>query len=165
MKAYKGFNRDEDGTLSCQDFIYELGKTYKHEGEIELCRSGFHACHELWQTWPYYPNDGQTVYYEVECGGDMIESEDGDGKFVCSEIRLVKEIDMTCVARFDDTWPFSEGFAKVELDGKYNFINTEGKLLSKRWFDVVCGFSEGFAWVILDGKWLKINKKGEFVKK
>jgi len=157
MKAYKGFNRDEDGTLSCRGFIYEPGKTYKHEGKIELCESGFHACHVLWQTWPYYPNDGQTVYYEVECGGDMIESEDSDGKFVCSEITLLKEIDMTDVARFDNTWPFSEGFATVEVEGKLNFINTEGKILSEQWFDNAWCFSEGFAAVRLNDKWNFIN--------
>ena len=27
MKAYKGFHRNEDGTLSCLDFTYEVGKT------------------------------------------------------------------------------------------------------------------------------------------
>ena len=72
MKAYKGFNRNENSKLSCQGFVYEPGKTYKHEGKIELCESGFHACHELWQVWPFYPNNGQTTYYEVECGGKII---------------------------------------------------------------------------------------------
>ena len=163
MKAYKGFNRRDDGTLSCRGFIYEPGKTYKHKRKIELCKSGFHACHELWQTWVFYPNNGQTAYYEVECGGNMTESKDGDGKFVCSEITLLKEISMTDVARFDNAWAFSEDFAKVKIDGKWNFINTEGEILSEQWFGNACNFSEGFARVELDGKYNFINTEGEIV--
>jgi len=163
MRAYKGFNKSEDGTLSCKGFIYEPGKTYKHEYGIELCRSGFHACQELWQTWPFYPNNGQTAYYEVECGGNMIESEDGDGKFVCSEITLLKEIGMTDVARFDAAGKFLEGFASIKLDEKWNFINTEGKMLSERWFDGAGYFSGGFAKVKLDEKCNFINTEGKIM--
>jgi hypothetical protein len=165
MKAYKGFNRNDDGTLSCRGFIYEPGKTYKHEGKIELCESGFHACHELWQVWTYYQNNGQTAYYEVECGGDMIESEDSDGKFVCSEITLVKEVDVSDVERFDSAGSFSEGFAWVKIDGKSNYINTEGKFLSEQWFDNAWNFREGFAVVRLNDKWNFINTEGEILSK
>ena len=38
VKGFKGFNED----LTCRGFQYEIGKTYKHNGEVELCRSGFH---------------------------------------------------------------------------------------------------------------------------
>lgn len=30
-------------------------------------------------------------------------------------------------SRFDHVYSFSEGFAKVELDGKWNFINENGE--------------------------------------
>ena len=163
MKAYKGFNRHDDGTLWCQDLQYEPGKTYKHEGKVKLCKSGFHACHELWQVLPYYPNNGKTVYYEVECGGEIIESDDDDGKFVCSEIRLVKEIDMTDVAKFDFACDFHEGFALVGLNGKMNFIDTEGKLLSEQWYDGEGHFSEGFAAVKLNSKWNHIDTSGKLL--
>lgn len=36
--GYKGFNSD----LTCRDFQYEIGKTFIHDGDIELCREGFH---------------------------------------------------------------------------------------------------------------------------
>ena len=113
MRAYKGFNRNEDGTLSCNDFTYEVGKTYKHNGGIEICKSGFHACHELHQCWRYYPNNGKNVFCEVECGGDIIESEDWDGKLVCSEITILREVDMSGVEVFDVAWYFCEGYARV----------------------------------------------------
>jgi len=39
VKAYKAFNQD----MTCRGFQYEVGKTYKHEGDASLCNTGFHA--------------------------------------------------------------------------------------------------------------------------
>ena len=64
---------------------------------------------------------------------------------------------------FSDVDNFSGGFAKVELNGKWNFINTEGKLLSERWFDYEGGFYEGFAAVKLNDKWNYINTEGSLL--
>ena len=163
MKAYKGFNRHDDGTLWCKDFQYEVGKTYTHEGETKLCRSGFHACHELCQVWFFYPNDGNNVFYEVECGGEIIEREHNNGKFVCSEITLVREIDMSDMAKFDNAANFHEGFAQVKLDDKWNHIDTSGKLLSEQWYDEAWSFHEGFAVVELNGKYNFIHTKGNLL--
>ena len=163
MIAYKGFKRHDDGTLWCQDLQYEVGKTHKHEGKIELCVTGFHACHELHQAWQFYPNDGFNVFYEVECGGEIIESEENDGKFVCSEITLIKEVDMSDVEKFDEADHFSDGFSVVMLNDKYNFIDTEGKLLSERWFDGAYCFSEGFALIYLNGKYNFIDTEGNLL--
>ena len=163
MKAYKGFERHDDGTLWCQDFQYDVGKTYKHEGKIELCVTGFHACHELHQVWQFYPNNGTNVFYEVECGGEIIESEENDGKFVCSEITLVREIDMSDVEKFGYACLFHEGFAVVILNEKYNFINTSGKLLSELWYNDAWGFREGFAPVKLNGKFNFIDTEGKLL--
>ena len=58
---------------------------------------------------------------------------------------------------------FNEGFALVELNGKCNFINQEGRLLSDQWFDNVGNFNEGFAWLELNGKCNFINQEGKFL--
>ena len=163
MKAYKGFNKHEDGTLWCRDMQYEVGKTYIYDGLIELCKRGFHACHELHQVWLFYPNNGNIVFYEVECGGCVIESDEGDGKIVCSEITLLKEVDMTGVANFDYAGYFREGCVMVEKGGKYNFINKEVKLLSEEWWDDAWSFREGYACVKKDGKWNFINREGKLL--
>ena len=61
---------------------------------------------------------------------------------------------------FDNMRIFIEGFAGVRLNGKWNFINTEGQLLSKQWFDDAGNFSEGFVVVRLNGKRYNLDKEG-----
>ena len=163
MKAYKGLLKHKDGTLWCRDMQYEVGKTYTYDDEIELCESGFHACHELHQVWMFYPNNGNIVFYEVECGGCVIESNEGDGKFVCSEITLLKEVDMTGAANFDCAGCFIEGYSVVKKAGKYNFINTEGKLLSEEWWDAARSFNKDYAVVERAGKYNYINTEGKLL--
>ena len=46
---------------------------------------------------------------------------------------------------------FHDGFARVELNGKYNFIDTKGNILADQWFDYVYDFHDGFAPVELNG--------------
>ena len=64
---------------------------------------------------------------------------------------------------FDEIYNFSEGFASVRLNDKYNSINQEGKLVSNQWFDAVVDFREGFVRVKLNGKWNLINTKGNLL--
>ena len=162
MKAYKGFEKHEDGTLWCRDFQYEVGKAYKFEGEPVLCKEGFHACHEPYQCWAFYPNNGENVYYEVECGGKIVESDDGDGKFVCTEITLVREISAP-ENKFGYCGDFCDGYARVRLNSKYNYINTKGKYISEQWWDYCWDFCNGYAMVKLNDKWNYINTDGKLL--
>ena len=65
--------------------------------------------------------------------------------------------------KFDWMGDFKEGFAAVKLNGKCNFINTEGKLLSRQWFDWMEAIEDGFAEVSLNGKWNFINTEGQIL--
>ena len=64
------------------------------------------------------------------------------------------------------------GFAKVKLNDKYNFVNNERKIISKRWFDFVQSFHNGFAKVTNrfigthgyeEEEYNFINEKGEIL--
>ena len=88
MIAYKGFNKD----MTCRGFQYEEGKEYEHDGDIELCKSGFHACEYPLDCFRYYaPN--KSVYHRVELCGDM-DSHHGDEKVVASNIKIGAELDI-----------------------------------------------------------------------
>ena len=58
-------------------------------------------------------------------------------------------------------WEFNEGFAAVQKDGKWGYINTKGEQIVECKFDDAYYFNEGFARVKKDGKWGYINTKGE----
>ena len=64
---------------------------------------------------------------------------------------------------FDECHLPKNGFSVVKKDNQYNYINTEGKILSpSQWFDWVGNFNGGFTRVKLNEKgWNFINQKGE----
>ena len=64
---------------------------------------------------------------------------------------------------FNNVSGFHNGFAAVELNEKWNFINTRGELLCNKWFDYCSDFNDGFAVVELNGKWNFINTHGELL--
>lgn len=85
IKGYKVLNPD----WTCRDFRYELGKTYKHEGEIGLCIAGFHFCQKISDCFNYYMFDSHNIVVEVEALGQTIS----DGiKSVTDEIKIVREL-------------------------------------------------------------------------
>ena len=58
---------------------------------------------------------------------------------------------------------FYDDCANVNLNGKWNFINRNNKLLSDTWYDYVGSFSDGYAAVQLDGKLNLIGKDGKYL--
>ena len=84
MKGYKAFDKG----LICRGFKYEVGKTYKHSGEIGLCESGFHFCKTALDCTNYYDHTS-SEFAEIEAIGKVIE---GDGKCVTDEIKIARVI-------------------------------------------------------------------------
>ena len=64
---------------------------------------------------------------------------------------------------FDDAGDFHDGYAPVRLNGKYNFIDTEGKIQFDQWFDYVDNFHEGYAEVQLNGKYNFTDTEGDIL--
>ena len=86
IKGYKVFNSD----WTCRDFVYEVGKTYKHNGDIGICKAGFHFCRKASDCFQYYKFDSENKVAEVEAIG-LVESD--NTKSVTDEIKIVREIE------------------------------------------------------------------------
>ena len=63
--------------------------------------------------------------------------------------------------KYDYIGTFVEDFAKVELNGKYGFINQKGEEIIPLKYDWAYNFKESFSIVRLNGKYGFINQKGE----
>jgi hypothetical protein len=87
VTAYKAFNAD----WTCNGFTYEVGQTYRHEGEIEMCGAGFHACEHPFDCWSYYPPTGKLA--EVVLSGQT-ERDSGDTKICTAEITIKAELSL-----------------------------------------------------------------------
>ncbi|MCO5071098.1 MAG: hypothetical protein M9944_07820 [Rhizobiaceae bacterium] len=94
ITAYKGFNADMSCTPGGVKFQYEFGKTYRHEGEVVACKSGFHAItgHPL-ALFKYYAPAGTRIC-QVEISGAM-HSDDGGEKTAAEILAVGKEIGLT----------------------------------------------------------------------
>ena len=62
---------------------------------------------------------------------------------------------------YDYVGDYYEGFAMVELNEKWGFINREGKEICEIKYDFVGDYHNGFARVKLNGKWGFINREGK----
>jgi len=85
IKGYKVFNPD----WTCRGFQYEVGKIFKHEGNIEMCGAGFHFCRKLADCFNYYEFNSNNKVAEVEAIGNV---ETRDDKSVTDEIVICKEL-------------------------------------------------------------------------
>lgn len=133
IKGYKVFNPD----WTCRGFQYEVGKTFKHNGNIKMCGAGFHFCQKISDCFNYYKFNSNNKVAEVEAVG-LIETR-GD-KSVTGEIRIVREISwsevlMLCNTGVDNTGFNNSGNAN---SGDYN----SGSFCSGNWNST--NFSSGF---------------------
>ena len=99
ITAYKGFDKN----LCCRGFQYEIGKEYVHEGEIECCESGFHACTNPFDVLDYYPFDSRNRFCVVEQSG-TIKTGNDDTKQASSKIKIKAEIGMAGLFKAGIEW-------------------------------------------------------------
>ena len=69
------------------------------------------------------------------------------------------------IKKYDDVGNFHEGLAWVQQNGRYGFINKEGKEVVEPKYNKVGNFHEGLAWVEQNDKFGFINKEGKEVVK
>lgn len=107
MRGYKVFNSD----FRCNMFLFEIGKTYKHEGKaIKLCSSGFHFCKKAADCFSYYSFDPDNIVCEIDAIGNVIESI-GDSKCVTSEISIVRRLSWGEVLEIVNSGNENSGYA------------------------------------------------------
>ena len=85
--GYKVFNSD----LTCRGFQFEIGKSYKHTGELKICNSGFHFCLNASHCFSYYSFDLKNAVCEVEALGD-IQTHSEDSKVVTNHIKIIRQL-------------------------------------------------------------------------
>ena len=67
--------------------------------------------------------------------------------------------------KYENAFPITEGMARVLINGKWGYINKDGKNVIKPMFDQARPFSYGFAAVKQGELWGYIDKKGNWMKK
>ena len=87
IESFKGF----DGNMQCRGFQYAIGESYKHDGDVVACGSGFHACEYPLDVFTYYPPAGNRFARVVQSGQTAREA-NGDSKIASSEITIKAEI-------------------------------------------------------------------------
>lgn len=92
----------------------------------------------------------------------VVKAEGGDFDYIIDNMDFFSDY-VGFGFKYDDIGFFSEGFAAVEKDGMYGFIDKTGKLVIPTIYEYVQPFSEGLAAVNRDGKWGFIDKKGKMV--
>lgn len=87
MKGYKATDYD----MTCRRFQFELNKEFKIDGQIKICRRGFHFCNELKDVFNYYSFSPSVRLFEVEIPDDAILILDHI-KSVTNRITFVREL-------------------------------------------------------------------------
>ncbi|HCE6217358.1 TPA: hypothetical protein NHN94_006438 [Pseudomonas aeruginosa] len=108
VTAYKGFKQD----LTCRSYQFEIGGTYKHDGEVEACASGFHSCEYPLDVFGYYA-PGDSRFAIVKASGQLSRHDD-DSKIASATLVVEAEISMpTMISRAID-WIMARLDSSVE---------------------------------------------------
>lgn len=86
IRGYKGFEKD----FTCRGFQYEVGKTYKIDGEPKLCERGFHFCTSPLAVFKYY--DPTNRFAIVEADEADVVFDNFFPKAVAKRLTIVREV-------------------------------------------------------------------------
>ncbi|EEM1063130.1 hypothetical protein C6079_00805 [Salmonella enterica subsp. enterica serovar Reading] len=101
--TFKGFNKE----LKCRDFQFEIGKTFHHDGKVEACGSGFHACECPFDVLSYYP-PAESRYAETISFGVTDREEEGDTKIASASITIKAELTLPQFIQRGIEWIWSK---------------------------------------------------------
>ncbi|HCJ0967691.1 TPA: hypothetical protein NQM90_004447 [Salmonella enterica] len=101
--TFKGFNKD----LKCRGFQFAIGETFHHDGKVEACGSGFHACECPFDVFSYYP-PAESRYAETISFGIIDSEEGGDTKIASSSITIKDELTLPQFIQRGIEWIWSK---------------------------------------------------------
>ncbi|HGB6226418.1 TPA: hypothetical protein ACIVXL_000564 [Salmonella enterica subsp. houtenae serovar 1,40:z4,z23:-] len=101
--TFKGFNKD----LKCRDFQFAIGETFHHDGRVEACGSGFHACECPFDVFSYYP-PAESRYAETISFGVTDRKEGGDTKIASASITIKAELTLPQFIQRGIEWIWSK---------------------------------------------------------
>ncbi|EDU7761287.1 hypothetical protein CGE55_002314 [Salmonella enterica] len=101
--TFKGFNKD----LTCRDFQFAIGETFHHDGKVEACGSGFHACECPFDVFRYYP-PAESRYAETISFGVTDHEERGDTKIASASITIKAELTLPQFIQRGIEWIWSK---------------------------------------------------------
>ena len=122
--TYKGFNKD----LQCRGYQFEIGKTYEHEGKVEACGSGFHACECPLDVFGYYP-PADSRFAETVSFGTTDREEGGDTKIASASITIKAELTLPQFIQRGIEWIWSKIDKSLEqqiMPGDYSAASNTG---------------------------------------
>jgi hypothetical protein len=99
------FRKGFDSALKCRGFLYVIGETYTHDGEVKACSAGFHACQYPLDVFNYYAPAGSR-FAIVEQGGTLSLHQD-DSKVASSTIKVSAEIGLPGLIKAAIEYTFS----------------------------------------------------------
>ena len=101
VQSVKGF----DLNWRCRDYQFEVGKTYTHDGEVNACESGFHACEYPLDVFRYYA-PGQSRYALVQQSG-ALSRHGSDTKVASGKITIEAELKLPDLIARAIKWIFA----------------------------------------------------------
>jgi hypothetical protein len=100
VHGFKAFEKD----FTCRGIQYEIGKTYKHKGEVEPCKSGFHFCEKPLDVLGYYGNVFNQKYALVEGFGSVKKENDKN---------LLQDLSMGMSSDYEDAIKFGATYLRI----------------------------------------------------
>ena len=174
IKSYKGFDKN----LKCRDFQYEIGKEYEMDGEIRVCKRGFHACESPFEVFDHYSMIGSR-FCEVEQDGN-ISKEDRGTKICSSKIKIKAELKLDDMINLGVEWlkeitspekiktsikdNSSGDYAQIGSSGNYAQIGSSGNYaqIGSSGYDAKIGSSGYGAKIGSSGNYAKIGSSGDY---
>ena len=153
--AFKGFDKD----LKCRGYQYEVGKTYEHDGRVNPCSSGFHACESPLDVWTYY-GPYESRFALVELSGQQKKYDD-DSKVAAARIEIKAELTLPEFITKAVDWVIEKCKTTIDGDGVQSSSGYSARIGSSG-YSAQIGSSGYYEQIGSSGDTARIGSSGDF---